>query len=906
MKKDGRNILKKVEEKIRLLEDDGNLTVRGLASELNEFRDPSRVKLAMPKLRRDKLTKIPKSITIPKRVEEKIRRAKEKNLTELDLRSSGLTEFPDSITEIVNLTTLDLGYNNLTNISESIKRLVNLTTLYLGGNNLTEISESITGLVNLTTLNLRGNKLTEISESIIGLVNLTTLDLSRNNLTEIPESITGLVKLTMLDLSRNNLTKIPESIKRLISLTTLNLNGNKLTEIPESITGLVKLKELKLDVNYIQIPPPEVVKNGIQAIKEYFRQIAEGEDHLYEAKLLIVGEPGAGKTSLARKIENKDYILQPNQGSTEGIDVITWNFNMEDGQDFRTNIWDFGGQQIYHATHQFFLTKRSFYVLVCDMRKEDTDFYYWLSIIELLSDNSPLIIVKNEVQDRKRDISERQLRGQFTNFKEIFATNLDTNRGLDVIISAVKHYMSNLSIVGTPLPKTWVKVREILEKDKRNHISLDEYMKICDENGFREDKDKLQLSGYLHDIGVCLHFQDDMILRKTVILKPEWGTDAVYKVLHNEKVINNHGKFNNADLASIWSDPKYNNMHAELLQLMLNFKLCYRIPGKDDTYIAPQLLTENQPEYIWDENENLILQYICEEFMPKGMLSRFIVEMHRCIIDENLVWKSGVILERDRTKAEVIENYGRREIKIRVVGMHKKEFITLITDELDIIHDSFNRLKYKKLIPCNCSKCKNSQNPHFYEHKVLRRYMEDRRDQIECNESYERVNVRKLIDDVFEGPNEGVDIKLDSEGNMDRFDVFLAHNSKDKDSVEFICNELRNRKLNPWLDKEQIPPGRWFQDVIQKALTDVKSIAIFIGTHGLGKWEVLELRSAISQCVERDIPVIPVLLPGVSDLPPELLFLKELNYTKFSKIDDVVALDNLEWGITGKRPKRKS
>jgi hypothetical protein len=26
---------------------------------------------------------------------------------------------------------------------------------------------------------------------------------------------------------------------------------------------------------------------------------------------------------------------------------------------FRVNIWDFGGQQIYHATHQFFLTKRS-------------------------------------------------------------------------------------------------------------------------------------------------------------------------------------------------------------------------------------------------------------------------------------------------------------------------------------------------------------------------------------------------------------------------------------------------------------------------------------------------------------------------------------------------------------------
>ncbi|WP_347242416.1 hypothetical protein [Nostoc sp. FACHB-888] len=32
---------------------------------------------------------------------------------------------------------------------------------------------------------------------------------------------------------------------------------------------------------------------------------------------------------------------------------------MQNGREFRVNIWDFGGQEIYHATHQFFLTRRS-------------------------------------------------------------------------------------------------------------------------------------------------------------------------------------------------------------------------------------------------------------------------------------------------------------------------------------------------------------------------------------------------------------------------------------------------------------------------------------------------------------------------------------------------------------------
>jgi internalin A len=66
---------------------------------------------------------------------------------------------------------------------------------------------------------------------------------------------------------------------------------------------------------------------------------------------------------------------------------------------------------------------------VADARREDTDFYYWLNVVGLLSDNSPLLIVKNEKYDRRREIDERQLRGLFANLKETLATNLATNRG---------------------------------------------------------------------------------------------------------------------------------------------------------------------------------------------------------------------------------------------------------------------------------------------------------------------------------------------------------------------------------------------------------------------------------------------------------------------------------------------
>ncbi|MGB3513284.1 MAG: COR domain-containing protein [Microcoleaceae cyanobacterium] len=669
----------------------------------------------------------------------------------LNLRGHKLKTIPESISQLTNLTRLDLRDNELTNISESISQLTNLTWLDLSGNKLTSIPESISQLTKLTWFGLSANNFKNVPKFITQLTNLTRLTLSINKLTSIPESISQLTNLTRVGLSSNQLTSIPESISQLTNLIVLNLSDNQLTSIPESITQITKLTLLYLSANPLESPPIEIAQKGTTAIKKYFRQIEEeGTDYLYEAKLLIVGEAGAGKTTLANKIQNPDYQLK-DEDSTKGIEVHQWNFLTKNQHNFQMNIWDFGGQEIYHATHQFFLTKRSLYILVADTRKEDTDFYYWLNVAELLSDNSPVLIIKNEKQERKREINQRVLQGQFSNIKEILATNLATNRGLEEIRTEIQHYISKLPHIGSAIPKTWKKVREVLETDSRNYISLEKYLSICEENGFKKREDKLQLIGYLHDLGVCLHFQDDQLLNKTVILKPEWGTAAVYKALDNSQVYDNFGKFTKDDLTNIWHESKYANMHDELLQLMIKFKLCYKIPGNSQTYIAPQLLTEAQPEYDWDENNNLILRYTYE-FMPKGIITQFIVAMHEDIEEQKYVWKSGVILKKNRARAEVIEYYGKREIKIRISGQQKRDLMTIVTHELDKIHSSYNnRLKYNKLIPCNCATCKNNQNPHFYKFEKLKEWKSNGRQKTNCdNYPYDEVDIRSLIDDVID------------------------------------------------------------------------------------------------------------------------------------------------------------
>ena len=592
---------------------------------------------------------------------------------------------------------------------------------------------------------------------------LKKLDLSQRDITSLPSEIGNLTNLTSLHLSSSEITTLPESIGNLTNLTSLHLSDNKLTTLPESISNLTNLTSLDLSKNKLSNLPPEVLSKGGLAVRDYFRQrVEENTDYIYEAKLLVIGEGGAGKTSLANKLIDSEYELrlessQNPEKSTEGIDVLYLDFPHSSENSFRVNIWDFGGQEIYHATHQFFLTKRSLYLLVADTRQDNTNFNYWLEVVELLSDASPALIIKNEKQERPCQVNENQLYGRFTSqLKDILATNLLTNRGLSEIRTAVQHHISQLPHIGDPLPKTWVRVREALEADSRNYITQLEFLALCDTHGFKHRQDKLQLSGYLHDLGVCLHFQDDPVLKNWVILKPEWGTTAVYTVLDTPSVQQAQGCFTHDNLAKIWADEQYTDMRDELLQLMMRFKLCYEIPHRPRTYIVPQLLSPNQPKYEWDDTDNLILRYHYE-FMPKGMLTRFSVEMHK-LIDSELIWKDGVILTDGNARAEIIENYYKSDIRIRISGKLKKPLREKVRYEFDKIHASYNnpddppenhRLRYQEFIPCNCSQCRGSQTPYAYPLKRLEERLKNNRQQIECDNSYEMVNVRNLIDDAI-------------------------------------------------------------------------------------------------------------------------------------------------------------
>ena len=687
---------------------------------------------------------------------------KVKYLRVLDLSDNALEEFPYVITRLHGLNELYLGQNRIVNLPDDISTLTELRVLDVNNNELTSLSDSLFQIESLVQLDLYDNKLGVLPPKICDLRNLAILDVGNNQLSSLPEELKQMKKLTTLSLYNNNISTFPEPITQLESLKSLNLRDNNLSMLPFEVKNLANLELLEVRNNPLKQPPPEIVNQGLTAIKEYLLQIEQQEnlDYLFEANLFVLGEPGSGKTSLVKKLLNPDFKLEHGEweSSTEGIDVHYWEFSMEASnyrqlnntkvQKFRANIWDFGGQEIYYATHQLLLSKRALYVLVADAREQKTDFYFWLNLLEAFGGNSPVIVVLNEKMERTWVVNETALRSQFPNLREILTVNLATNRGIDNIKQSIQYHITNLPHIGQALPKSWIQVRQTLESDLRNTMPLDEYLELCANNGFESHNDKLQLSEYLHDLGTFLHFQDDPLLKKTIILKPYWCMKAIYRVLDNQTVIANMGQFTQRDLLHIWHEKTFSLWKDELLQLMTIFQICYPVPNQKGVYIAPQLLNQQPPQYEWDHKNNLILIYHYPTFMPKEVIPRFIVIMHSYIVDQRLVWRSGIILEREQAKVEVIEHYQKREIKIRVAGSRKRDLLTIVTYELDKIHEAYSKLKYDKLIPCNCTSCRISQSPHFYSFDNLSRRIAHQRGQVECPISYEMIGIRSLIDDI--------------------------------------------------------------------------------------------------------------------------------------------------------------
>jgi hypothetical protein len=136
-----------------------------------------------------------------------------------------------------------------------------------------------------------------------------------------------------------------------------------------------------------------------------------------------------------------------------------------------------------------------------------------------------------------------------------------------------------------------------------------------------------------------------------------------------------------------------------------------------------------------------------------------------------------------------------------------------------------------------------------------------------------------------------------------KFDAFFAHNSSDKKIVRQIKRNVEqlardrdsNINLKIWLDEDQIVSGLLLPQ-IQTGISECRCAVFFIGSNGSGQWQGnLELPIITDLAIRSQIKLIPVLLPGVQEMPNDnnYLFLRAYLWIAFSRTDDRKSLSKL-------------
>jgi internalin A len=339
------------------------------------------------------------------------------------------------------------------------------------------------------------------------------------------------------------------------------------------------------------------------------------------------------------------------------------------------------------------------YILVLDNRLSEAEnrLDYWLTLIRSFGGDSPILVVGNKSDQHPLDLDRRGLLAEHSTVQAILDTSCKTGAGIDTLRAVIAEQITQMPHVNDPIITTWFEVKAELEDMDADTIPYRRYVELCREHNVDNPTSQRILLGFLHDLGVVLHFPDPR-LEMTNILNPEWVTQGVYRILNTRLPFEEQGILTWEMLARILDDEPYQEKRMFIVDMMRKFELCYEIPDRPHTYLIPDLLSkEARDTGAWADALRFEVHY---PVLPGSILTRLIVRMHR-LIEEQTVWRTGVLLACEGNEALVRADLTANRIQIQVRGPEygRRDLLTRIREHLGAIHSSLEGLKAIEKVP---------------------------------------------------------------------------------------------------------------------------------------------------------------------------------------------------------------
>lgn len=609
-----------------------------------------------------------------------------------------------ALSKLSSLISLDLGVNSLGPAgARSLSNLDQLKHLILYNNWIgSEGARALSALKFLSTLDLRGNNIKDEGVwCLLTLPHLRELILRSNNIGDNGARALSILRgLKRLDLRSNNIG--PIGAQALLDAWADSPDFERLETL-----------DLRENQDLSSLLAPELLKTiDAHSILAAYRRFRSADlEPLNEAKLLVVGGEAVGKTSLVRFLA-RGTARNPSEAKTSGIsqekiETQTWR---PEQSNVVLHVWDFGGQEIMHETHRFFLTERSLYILVLENRKEDDrSIYHWLKAIRSRGGDSPIIVVINKCDENRQmlRLNESELTVSFPQIISFIPTCCNPDPSAVKSIARLREAIINtlnddmrLKHVRDPIPRAWRRVKEVVARraEEARILEVQEFWRICEnadgDLAITDTNEQRALLRLLHDLGVVVahgYNKDKSSFGEVTLLDPNWLTAAIYTLLNSHRVRDQGGEFSRGQMVELLGQKEYAERECTFILDMMQDEeigLCFELPDGDGSqYLIPEALPASAPWYGNWPDDALYFRFRYER-LPSGLIPRFIVQAHRNLTDPPTRWRTGAVLEVRGCPVLVRGSLEKSLIDVRVDGPGglKRAALNVVLDDLESVH----------------------------------------------------------------------------------------------------------------------------------------------------------------------------------------------------------------------------
>ncbi len=635
------------------------------------------------------------------------------------------------LTPLQGLTALQSLDCSWTKVSD-LAPLQGLTALQSLDCSATQVSNlaPLQGLTALQSLDCGGTQVSDLAP-LEGLPALQSLYCSATPVSDLAP-LEGLPALQSLNCRSTQVSDLAP-LEGLPALQSLDCSRCRLQSFPRWLFD--KLEKLVLYESHIPGIPATVLSqsrfdNCLESLRAHFADLDAGAAAVTEIKLMVLGNGRVGKTQLCRWLRDKPY--DDAIPSTHG--VLVTSAPLPGGAETRLNIWDFGGQDLYHGTHALFMRTSALFLLAWTPELENADKFvvdgirlrnhplaYWVDYVRHQAGaGSPVVVVQTRC-DRPEDdapcpVPEADLFHAFK-FRKVLHFSAKRLRGTESLAESLRDAVAwlqehgNPAIIGAGRYRVQQRLQQMLDADadaalppdRRQHRKLTqaEFGQLCDEAGGISSRE--HLLSYLHNAGAVFYRQG--LFGDDIILDQGWALDAIYAVFHREKsykqILWQEGRFTRSFLEGwVWQDHGADEQKL-FLSMMQSCGICFahrRLGSPDDDeieYIAPDLLPERgdlavKLVQLWEADAPTEIATFSYPMLHKGLMGSIISRIGSAAGIDAEYWKGGVYVYETETRSralveEVMLDSWRGEIRIQTqrgqAALLLQRLVKLIEDQ---------------------------------------------------------------------------------------------------------------------------------------------------------------------------------------------------------------------------------